>query len=85
MLLRACREILILSTGRRRSEHASAQQAALSLDANSSESWAIAALQRPHPDHLLWIPTLQEEDFRGNLLIIEPKGIRIRRAKPISR
>jgi len=31
---------------------------------------------------LRWIPTLQEEDFRGNLLIIEPKGIRIRRAKP---
>jgi len=82
MLLRACREILILSTGRCRSEHASAQQAALSLDTNSSGSWAIAALQRPHPDHLRWIPTLQEEEVRANLLIIEPKGIRIRRAKP---
>ncbi len=30
---------------------------------------------------LRWIPTLQEEDLRGNLLIIQPKGIRIRRAK----
>jgi len=31
---------------------------------------------------LRWIPTLQDEDIRGNLLIIQPKGIRIRRAKP---
>jgi predicted nuclease of predicted toxin-antitoxin system len=30
---------------------------------------------------LRWIPMLQEEDIRGNLLIIQPKGIRIRRAK----
>lgn len=30
---------------------------------------------------LRWIPTLQEEDLRGNLLIVQPKGIRIRRAK----
>lgn len=30
---------------------------------------------------LRWIPTLLEEDIKGNLLIIQPKGIRIRRAK----
>ncbi|MFQ5899542.1 MAG: DUF5615 family PIN-like protein [Candidatus Methylomirabilia bacterium] len=31
---------------------------------------------------LRWIPTLQDEDLRGNLLIIQAKGIRIRQAKP---
>lgn len=31
---------------------------------------------------LRWILTLQEKDIRGNLLIIQPKGIRLRRAKP---
>ena len=33
--------------------------------------------------HLLlrWIPTLGEHDIRGNLVIIEPKGIRVRRPK----
>lgn len=33
--------------------------------------------------HLLlrWIPTLQEADLPGNLLIIQSKGIRIRRAR----
>jgi predicted nuclease of predicted toxin-antitoxin system len=30
---------------------------------------------------LQWIPTLGEEDLTGNLLIIQPKRIRIRRAK----
>lgn len=30
---------------------------------------------------LRWIPTLREEDLIGNLLIIQAKGIRIRRAK----
>jgi hypothetical protein len=30
---------------------------------------------------LQWIPTLREEDLTGNLLIIQPKRIRIRRAK----
>jgi len=30
---------------------------------------------------LRWISTLQEEDLRGNLLIIQAKGVRIRRAK----
>jgi len=30
---------------------------------------------------LRWIPTLGEQDIRGNLLIIERKGIRIRRPK----
>ncbi len=30
---------------------------------------------------LQWIPTLREEDLTGNLLIIQPNRIRIRRAK----
>ena len=30
---------------------------------------------------LQWIPTLREEDLTGNLLIIQPKRIRIRRAQ----
>jgi len=29
-----------------------------------------------------WIPTLQEQDIRGNLLILQPKGFRIRRSQP---
>ena len=29
-----------------------------------------------------WIVPLQEHDVTGNLLIVEPRGIRIRRAKP---
>lgn len=29
-----------------------------------------------------WIVPLEEHDVTGNLLIIEPRGIRIRRAKP---
>lgn len=28
-----------------------------------------------------WLPTLQDEDVAGSLLIVQPKGIRIRRAK----
>ena len=30
---------------------------------------------------LRWIPTLDETDVRGNLVIVEPKGLRIRRYK----
>ena len=29
---------------------------------------------------LRWIPALREQEVRGSLLIVEPKGIRIRRA-----
>lgn len=31
---------------------------------------------------LRWIPTLDKNDIRGNLVIIQVKGIRIRRFKP---
>jgi predicted nuclease of predicted toxin-antitoxin system len=29
-----------------------------------------------------WIAPLAEENVKGNLLIVEPRGVRVRRAKP---